>query len=239
MNMLGVRIDEVNYQEALEVAENLVEKNGRHYIVTPNPEIISLAQKDLDFKEILNNADLSIADGIGLIWASWISGKRLRARVTGTDFLEGFAALAAEHGFNLFLLGSSDGVAAKAAQAFKARYPNLRIAGSYGGNSNPEFDKKTRSAIKDKKIDILAVAYGAPKQEKWIARNLPYLNVKLAIGVGGALDYISGEKTRAPGWAQRLGFEWAFRLLKEPARFKRQLALPYFSYLVFKERFNK
>ena len=139
----------------------------------------------------------------------------------------------------MFLLGAAEGVADKAAEVLKEKHPKLKIAGTYSGSADSEFDDETNKAIGNKKIDILAVAHGAPKQEKWIARNLPRLNVKLAIGVGGALDYISGEKKRAPVFIQKIGLEWAFRLISEPSRFKRQLALPYFVYLVFKEKFSR
>lgn len=239
MEILGVRVDNVTYQEALEKAKKLIESGGKHYIVTPNPEIVVAAQKDRRFKEILNKSSLSIPDGIGLVWGARVLGKNLPERVTGTDLLEGLAALAAEHGFSLFLLGGGEGVAEKAAARLKTRYPTLKIAGTYAGESSSASDTFARRRLAKLKIDILAVAFGAPRQERWIARNLPHLNVRLAIGVGGALDYISGEKPRAPIWLQKVGLEWLFRLIKEPSRLKRQLSLPYFSYLVFKEKFRK
>jgi len=239
MEILGVRIDNIDFPQALEKAKKLIEGKEKHYIVTPNPEFIVLAQKDAEFRKILNSASLSIPDGIGLVWAAKILRKNLPERVTGVDLLEGLAALAAEHGFNIFLLGGKEGVAAKAAEVLKTRYPKLEIAGIYGGKAEPEFDALTRSHLVSKKIDILAVAYGPPRQEKWIARNLPYIDVKLAIGVGGALDYISGEKSRAPGWVRGIGLEWFHRLISEPSRWRRQLNLPYFAYLVFRKRLER
>lgn len=238
MEILGVKVDKATYEEALQKAKRLIDGGGKHYIVTPNPEFIVLAQKDAEFRKILNSASLSIPDGIGLVWAAKILRKNLPERVTGVDLLEGLAALAAEHGFNIFLLGGKEGVAAKAADVLKIRYPKLEIAGIYGGKAEPEFDALTRSHLVSKKIDILAVAYGPPRQEKWIARNLPYIDVKLAIGVGGALDYISGQKKRAPRFVQKIGLEWFYRLISEPRRLKRQLSLPYFALLVFKNRFK-
>lgn len=233
-HMLGVKIDRVSYQSTLEAAKELIESPGKHYIVTPNPEIIVAATKDEEFAAILNKADVSVPDGMGLVWLAKLTGRKVRERVSGVDLLEGLAALAEEHGFNMFLLGAPEGVAGKAAEVLKEKHSKLKIAGTYSGSAASEFDDETNKAIGNKKIDILAVAYGAQKQEKWIARNLPHLNVKLAIGVGGALDYISGEKKRAPGFIQKIGLEWAFRLISEPSRFKRQLALPYFVYLVLK-----
>ena len=239
MEILGVKVDNVTFQEALEKAKKLIDSGGKYYIVTPNPEIIVKAQKDREFKEILNKASLSIPDGIGLVWGAKILGVKLSERVTGTDLLEGLATLSAEHGYNVFLLGAGEGIAEKAAQVLKNRYSNLKIAGTYEGQAASEFDSFARGRLAKLKIDILAVAYGAPKQERWIARNLPHLNVKLAIGVGGALNYISGEKPRAPGLVQRLGLEWLFRLIRQPWRIRRQLVLPYFAYLVFREKLKK
>jgi N-acetylglucosaminyldiphosphoundecaprenol N-acetyl-beta-D-mannosaminyltransferase len=238
MEILGVRIDKITYQEALEVAKKLLVGKGKHYIVTPNPEIIVKATKDAQFRKVLNKADLSVPDGMGLVWMAKLTGKDVKERVAGTDLLLGLAILAEEHGFNMFLLGAGEGVAKKASEALKKEYPKLEIVGACSGDADSRFDKETRGKISNKEIDILAVAYGAPKQEKWIERNLPKLNVKLAIGVGGAFDYISGEKARAPVWVQKIGLEWAFRLVNEPRRLKRQLALPHFVYLVLKERFR-
>jgi len=249
MEILGVKIDNVTYQQALEKARGFIEIGGKHYIVTPNPEIIVKAQKDKEFKEILNKADMSVPDGIGLVFAAALLGKSLPERVTGVDLLEGLVALAEEHGYSLFLLGGREGVAEGASKKLKIKNEKLKIVGAQEGprldndgrpkdNSETAGDKRVIEKINQAVPDVLVVGFGAPKQEKWIARNLPHLSVKLAIGVGGALSYISGEKRRAPGWAQRLGFEWAFRLVKEPSRFRRQLAIPYFGYLVLKERFK-
>jgi N-acetylglucosaminyldiphosphoundecaprenol N-acetyl-beta-D-mannosaminyltransferase len=239
MEILGIKVDSITYQQALEKSKELIESSGKHYIVTPNPEIIVKATKDAQFRKILNKADLSVPDGIGLVWMAKLIGKDAKGRVAGTDLLLGLAILAEEHGFNMFLLGAGEGIAKKASEALKKEFPKLEIVGAYSGNADPKFDKETREKIGNKEIDILAVAYGAPKQEKWIERNLSKLNVKLAIGVGGAFDYISGEKARAPVWAQKIGLEWAFRLVNEPSRFKRQLALPHFVYLVLKEKFSR
>jgi len=239
MKLLDVKIDNLSYQEALEKSKKLLDSSGKHYIVTPNPEIVVVAQRDSEFKKILNEADLSIPDGIGVVLASSLIGERLKERVTGVDFLQGLAGLSAEHELTLFLLGAGEGVAERAGQVLKTTYPRLKITGTYSGSPLKEFDNFIRSELTGKKIDILVVAYGAPAQEKWISRNLPYLNVKLAIGVGGALDYLSGQKSRAPKLIQKVGLEWLFRLVREPSRFQRQLTLPRFVYLVLREKFKQ
>ena len=249
MDILSVRVDNITYQDALEAAKNLIDAGGKHYIVTPNPEIIVRAQKDKEFRRILNQSSLSIPDGVGVVWAAKILGQPLSERVAGVDFLEGLAALAAEHGYSLFLLGGGEGVAEGVSKKFKAQSSKFKIDTAAGpvlnqdgkpvNNEETEKEKEVIEKINQFRPDILIVGFGAPKQEKWIARNLPKLNVKLAIGVGGALDYISGEKPRAPTWVQKIGLEWFFRLITEPARFKRQSALPYFGYLVLTERLKK
>ena len=250
MEILGIKVDNVTFQEALEKAKKLIDSGEKHYIVTPNPEIVVKARGDPQFKKILNRASSAIPDGVGLLLGARILGSKLSERATGTDLLEGLAALAAEHGFSLFLLGGGEGVAKRAAEKLKIKNEKLKIVGVGEGpqlgsdgkpkdNSDAVWEKKVVEKINQVAPDILAVAFGAPKQEKWIARNLPKLNVKLAIGVGGALDYISGEKSRAPIWVQKVGLEWLSRLISEPKRFKRQIALPYFTYLIFRERFKK
>jgi N-acetylglucosaminyldiphosphoundecaprenol N-acetyl-beta-D-mannosaminyltransferase len=236
LKILGVRIDKSSYQSALENAKELIESEGSRYIVTPNPEVLVAAKKDAQFKKVLNRSDLSVPDGMGLVWLARLTGKNVGERVTGVDLTEGLASLAEEHEFNMYLLGADKGVAKKASSVLKKKHPKLKIIGTYSGSPDPKFDSLTIKRIGNKDIDILVVAYGAPKQEKWIARNLPRLNVKLAIGVGGAFDYISGEKKRAPVFLQKIGLEWAFRLVSEPWRLKRQLTLPYFIYLILKEK---
>jgi N-acetylglucosaminyldiphosphoundecaprenol N-acetyl-beta-D-mannosaminyltransferase len=237
--VLGVKIDKVGFQQALEISKNLIESPGKHYIVTPNPEIITAASKDAEFRRILNKADLSIPDGMGLVWIAKVLGDNIPKRVTGVDLLEAIAGLAEEHGFTLFLLGGDPNIAEKAAKALINCYPKLKIAGTFAGRAGVEGDQEILKIIGNKQIDILAVAYGPGKQEKWIARNLPRLNVKLAIAVGGALDFISGEKARAPKIVQKIGLEWVFRLMREPWRIKRQLALPVFAFRFFIERLTK
>ncbi len=239
VEVLGIKIDQVTYQQSLEEAKKMINAGGKHYVVTPNPEMIVAAQSDSQFRDILTKADLAIADGFGLVKLANLTGRILPERIAGVDFVQGLAALAQEFGFNMFLLGAAEDVADKAANNLKKVFPKLKIVGTFSGDADETQDHKALSVLKSKKIDILIVAYGQVKQEKWIKRNLPKLNVKLAIGVGGALDFISGNRRRAPVWLQRAGLEWAFRLINEPWRLKRQFALPYFVYLVIREKLKK
>ena len=237
--VLGVRIDKVTLQEAVDICKKLIKSNTGHYVVTPNPEIIVAAHKNSQFKEILNGSDLSIPDGVGIVWLSKIFGNSTPERVSGIDLLESLVQVAAENGLGIFLLGGREGVAEKASKVLKNRYPNLKIVGTFAGDGERSGDREVLKKIGQDHIDILAVAYGPGKQERWIKRNLEKINVKLAISVGGSLDFISGEKRRSPKWVQNIGLEWLFRLVNEPSRWKRQLALPVFVSLFFIEKLSK
>lgn len=242
--VLGVRIDNVTMEEALEKVKEFFKNGKKSYVVTPNPEFIVAAQKDAEFKKILNNADLSIPDGVGLIWASRIWGTPLDEQVSGTDLVPALCEEAARRGGQVFLLGAAPGVAEKAAAELTRRYPKLKIAGTFAGDGTSAGDEETVSAINQavkpssRQVDLLFVAYGHGKQERWIKRNLAKIPVKIAVGVGGAFDYLAAVVPRAPSWLRRLGLEWLYRLVREPWRIKRQLALAKFTFLVFKESFK-
>ena len=212
-DILGVKIDDVNMGEALGIAEKWIWNPGRHYVVTPNPEMIVAAQKDLEFKKILNDADLSIPDGAGLK----LSGK-IKKTIAGTDFMEELVSLAAEKGFTTGFLGGGDGIAKQTAECLLKKYPKLKV-----------FFAGSDTETKIPPVDLLFVALGHIKQEKWIAENLEKIPVHVAMGVGGSFDYLSGNVPRAPKWMRDLGLEWLFRLIIQPWRVRRQLAL--FKYL--------
>lgn len=213
--ILGVKIDDINMDQALETVKSWLSKRGKHYIVTPNPEIIMVAQEDSKFKKVLNNADLSLPDGVGLK----LSG-RVKHIVNGTDFMEKLVEECSVWGFTTGFLGGRDKIAEKSAECLKKKYPKLKVSFVY--------EEPGKIAA----TDILFVAFGAPKQEYWIAANLDKIPVRVAMGVGGAFDYISGRVPRAPRWIRDLGFEWLFRLIIQPWRIKRQLALLKFLLLV-------
>lgn len=206
--VLGIKIDDVGIDAAVEVVVNWLKKPGKHYIVTPNPEIIMMAQKDQQLKNILNNADLAIPDGVGLKLTTDIV-----MTTPGIDLMKELIKLAANQGLTIGFLGGRDGVAKKAAECLLRKYPKLKVTFAQSGGQV------------DQQCDLLFVALGAPKQEKWIAKNLPKLPVRVAMAVGGSLDYLSGRVPRAPQFIRKIGFEWLFRLVIQPWRIKRQLAL--------------
>jgi N-acetylglucosaminyldiphosphoundecaprenol N-acetyl-beta-D-mannosaminyltransferase len=234
--ILGVRVSNVNVPESLAIIESLVESAPPHQLVTVNTEFVMAAQKDAEFKAIINSAALALPDGIGLLWAARFLGHPLKERVTGVDTVQQVAELAARKGYRLFLLGAAEGVADLCAQRLSNKYPNLQIAGTYSGSPAVEEENGIVALVKQAKPDVLFVAYGAPQQDKWIARNLKRLEVPLTMGVGGAFDFIAGVAVRAPPWIQRLGLEWLHRLYREPWRWRRMLVLPKFVGLVILRR---
>jgi N-acetylglucosaminyldiphosphoundecaprenol N-acetyl-beta-D-mannosaminyltransferase len=239
VSILGIPVDDVTYDEALARMGEFVSDGRPHQVVTVNPEFIMTAQDDLDFRQILRQSHLNLPDGQGLIWAAQLLGAPLRERVTGVDTVLRLAELSSQNGYSIYLLGAAEGVAAAAARQLQNRFPELRIAGTYVGSPAPDEEDQIVARIQDVDPDLLFVAYGAPRQEKWISRNLARLSVAVAIGVGGTFDFISGEANRAPTWVQRLGMEWLHRLAHQPWRWRRMLALPRFGLLVLRQRFRQ
>ncbi len=238
--VLGSKIHDVTYDEALDSIRYFIRSGRPHQIVTSNPEFVMLAREDVEFGSIINNAALVVPDGVGLLWASRMLGYPLRQQVTGTDLVYKLMEIAAKEGYRVFLLGAAEGVAQQAADFLRTAYPGLQIVGTYSGFPYPRYDDATISVIEEAgHVDILLVAYGAPTQDKWIARNQGRLGIPVAIGVGGVFDFISGRVRRAPAWMRRLGLEWLFRLIRQPWRWRRQLALPRFALAVLALRFGR
>lgn len=234
MKVLGVRLDNVTVDEALARIKVFFDE-GQHTIFTPNPEMLVDAQKDEYFKEVLNESDLNIADGKGIEYMTFFKQKR----IAGTDFVYDICRLAEQESKSVFLLGSgNDDVLKKAKETLLEKHPNLKIAGMHSGIVISSKEKHDRilldvdAAENNEMIaeialaapDILFVAFGHKKQEKWMYEYLEDLpSVKVAMGVGGALDYISGNIKRAPKWMRAIGLEWLFRLFVQPQRIGRIL----------------
>jgi N-acetylglucosaminyldiphosphoundecaprenol N-acetyl-beta-D-mannosaminyltransferase len=234
VTILSVRIDNVTYADALARVETFLREPGVHQIATVNPEFVVIAQTNMEFRRVLNATALNVPDGVGLMWASRHLRTPLRERVAGQKLVDRIAALAAERGARVFFLGAREGIAERAAAALAAKHSRLQIAGCYAGSPAPEEESEIVARVNAANAQILLVAYGPPKQELWIARNAARLapRVSVAMGVGGTFDTLAGIVPRAPRWMQRAGFEWTFRLLREPRRIRRQLAIPYFMWLV-------
>ena len=226
MKILEVKIDELTKEQALEKAREFLISNQSHKIFTPNPEMIVDAQNDSEFKEVLNSGDMNLCDGFGL----WLATGRRVERISGVDFMLDLCALAERKGKSIYLLGSScEEVVKKTAEVLQIKFPLLKIVGYNKGHDitkhgtwNMEQNEDVLYNIITTAPDILFVAFGHGKQEKWIHSNLRDLpSVKIAMGVGGAFDFISGKIKRAPKFIRKIGLEWMWRLLREPKRIKR------------------
>jgi len=234
LHILGVRVDDVTAEETLPLVERFIAERAPHQICTVNPEFIMAAQRDETFRNVINNSALCLPDGVGVLWAARRLGHPLRERVGGTDMAERIAARAAQTGWRMYFLGAAPGVAEQAAAVLQARYPGFAIVGTFAGSPARAEEDAIAERILAARPDVLLVAFGAPSQDVWIARNQPRLRVSAAMGVGGAFDFIAGVTRRAPPWVQRIGLEWLHRLVHEPWRWRRQLALPRFVWWVLR-----
>lgn len=233
LTILGVRVDGVTFDQVIDTVRGWLTTPGVRQICTVNPEFVIKAGDDAAFRAVLAAADLNVPDGIGLLLAARRWGARLPERVAGSDLVYALAELAAAHGKRLFLLGAAPGVAEAAAAQLQARYPALIIAGTYAGSPAAAENDAIVARINAAQADLLYVAYGAPRQDLWIARNRAALTtVRVAIGVGGSLDFIAGRTPRAPRRVQQIGLEWLYRLYREPWRWRRMAALPRFVWRV-------
>lgn len=236
IDMMGTRINNVTMDEAVNTCEKKVNNGEQFVIYTPNSEIIMMANRDEEFKELLNKSDLNIPDGIGLIYASKIKKHPLKEKVAGYDLTVNLIKLANEKGLKIYFVGGKPGVAEKASQNIKKDFPNVNIVGvsdgyfkgTHLGMQGHEEEKRLIADINDKAPDMLFVGFGAKKQERWIEYNKNLINAKIIVGNGGTFDGLSGEVKRAPDIYIKLGLEWFYRLMKEPKRIKRQILLPQF-----------
>lgn len=217
-NILGIKIDSLTFAEAIRQIDSLIVTKKSSHVVTLNPEMVMVAQKDNGFRRIINQANLVIPDGKGLMLASQFLGKPLRQRITGVDLTWAVCKLAEDRGYRVFFLGGKAGIAKEASRRIKKLHPYLKIAGFYAGSPN---EQKTIEVLKRAKPDILLVAFGAPKQEKFINNLRNQMIIPLSIGVGGTFDYIAGKYPYAPDWMRKIGLEWLYRLFTQPWRWNR------------------
>lgn len=239
--VLGVKVH-LGHKPALQKAVfDRSSHNKQYQISTPNPEQVVLAQTNQAFLQALNQSDLNIPDGAGLVWAvnRLYPGTKL-ARIAGIDLMTALCCLAGRHRRRVFLLGGKNETAKTAAMVLAKQYPGI-IIDSFSGakdiaNETITEHRQVIAQINRFAPHFLFVAYGAPYQELWIAANKPNLKAGVIMSVGGAFDYMAGTVKRAPVWAQRLGLEWFFRLCRQPYRLKRQLRLIKFVRLVLAEQ---
>lgn len=223
--ILGVRVDCLDKGSALAEMERFVDEGGPHLVATVNPEFVMRAQRDTAFARVIASAELCLPDGTGVVWAARRQGCDLPGPVAGVDLVEPLAAVCARRGFRMFLLGAAPGVADDLAERLRAANPGLQVR-AHAGAPDASHDEEALRIIHDHGTQVLLVAYGAPAQELWIDRLRNRLGVALAIGVGGAFDYLTGRVPRAPGWMRDAGLEWLHRLVRQPWRIRRMAVLP-------------
>lgn len=226
--VLNVMIDVVTMKEAVTTVKQFVLQKKPHLIVTPNAEMIMMANKDKQLAHIINKADLVIPDGAGVVWAARYQGNLMPERVAGYDLVQCLLREAVNEKYRIYLFGGAPGVADKARKIAEDRFPGVKIVGTRNGFFNKQEEAEILNEIKTCQPDILLVALGVPRQEKWLDEYKDELRVPAAIGVGGTFDVMAGLVQRAPLWMQRSNLEWLFRLLSEPKRAIRMLALPRF-----------
>jgi N-acetylglucosaminyldiphosphoundecaprenol N-acetyl-beta-D-mannosaminyltransferase len=240
INFAGTKIHAIKMPEVLEKMSHWIkfEREKIHWIVVTGMHGIVEAHKNKEFKNILNSADLFVPDGISLVWLANLKGFKLKKRISGADLMDAFFAMAEKEGISSFFYGDSDDTLEKLQANLKNKYPNLKIAGSHPSHFRPLFseeDKFVIEKINNAKPDVLWIARGLPKQERWIYRYRSELKVPVVVGVGAAFNFISGNVQRAPLWIGDNGFEWLWRLIKEPKRMWRRVFIdgPIFLWLVF------
>lgn len=225
-DVMGVAFDDMTMEEAAARALALAKEGKGAYVVTPNPELVMMAQKDPAYAKTLAGAALTLPDGIGIIYAAKLLKRPLSGRVPGIDFAGALMGKLAAEGLKLYLLGAKPGVAEQAAANLREKYPGLTICGTHDGYFRE--DGPVVEDIRAREADVVFVCLGAPKQEQWMERNGQKTGAGLLVGLGGSLDVFAGTVQRAPERMQKMGLEWLYRLAKQPSRIGRMAKLPGF-----------
>lgn len=239
VNLLGVPVAAVNMDEALDILERFIPERRTHLVVTSDTSAIVRAQEDEEFRQIVQHAALVTPDGVGVVWSARLLGLPIYERVPGVELMAKLCEKAEQKGWRVFLLGAKPSVAETAAKNLQTRYPYLKVVGTHHGYFTPEEEPQVIAKIQAAQPDILFVAFGIPKQEKWIVRHADELQVPICIGVGGSFDVYAGIVQRAPVWVQRLCLEWLYRTVKEPKRLPRLLFIPKLLWMVAKEAWRQ
>lgn len=225
------------FDETIDELTDRIRTQTRTHVVTANPEVVMNAHDKPEFKSILQQAYV-VPDGIGIVYAARLLGKPIKERVAGVDLLEALMHRADQHGWKVYLLGGSAEVNSETAKILASRYPGAHIVGNRDGFFSPQQEAEIVAEISRLKPDLLFVALGSPRQDEFIAAHWHAWQVRLAMGVGGSFDVISGKVKRAPKMWQKLHLEWLYRLLSQPSRLRRQVAIPRFLFAVFREKWE-
>jgi N-acetylglucosaminyldiphosphoundecaprenol N-acetyl-beta-D-mannosaminyltransferase len=231
---LGVDVSPLNYEEIIDDLRTRMMEGKQSTIIAVNPEKVIKAEENEELRGLINGSTYQIPDGVGILLASKLKGGGITSRVTGVDMMERLIRFAAEENHKVFLYGAKEEVVTEAKRKLEEKYPGLMISGYENGYVQDQ--QALVEKINESGAELLFVAMGSPKQELWIREHMPMLNVKVFQGVGGSFDVFAGKVQRAPSFYRKLGLEWLYRLMKEPHRFKRQLALPRFLLKIMSRR---
>ncbi|WHY71628.1 WecB/TagA/CpsF family glycosyltransferase [Fictibacillus enclensis] len=238
VNILGINFINTTVKQFVHTLGTHIENREKTFVVTANPEIVMDARKNETLMNIIQGADYVTADGIGIVKSAGLLGVPLPERVPGFDVTMRLLKLANKKGLSVYLLGGKDRVVEKAADRIKSDFPNVKIAGYHHGYFDLA-DDQIMKTVESTKPDIILVALGAPRQEQWISKSMPSFDHGIFIGVGGTFDVIAGEAKRAPEIWQKMNLEWFYRLVRQPSRWKRQMALPQFAFKILQQKLQK
>lgn len=234
--VLGVPFNNVTQKEAVDIVISYLHSDTKSKVYTPNPEMVMYAQKDKDFMRVLRDSTLTVPDGIGIVYGSKFTSNPVKERVAGYDMVQGIFDRIKNSEKTVYFFGGAPEVAQSAKEAMEKKYKGLKVVGVANGYFDDKREQEIINEINALSPDLLLVGIGFPKQEKWIDKNIDSLNVKVAIGVGGSFDVMSGKVKRAPDIFIKLGLEWFHRLITQPSRFVRMLQLPVFMLTVMVRR---
>jgi N-acetylglucosaminyldiphosphoundecaprenol N-acetyl-beta-D-mannosaminyltransferase len=237
VSILGLRVDRASSDEVLEKIRGYIAERRPRHLVTADASMAVIARRDTELCEIVRNADVVTPDGAGILWASRLLRSPIAHKVSGVDLVADLCRLSAEQGCRLFFLGAAPGVAQEAAEKLRSRFPGAQIVGTRDGYFSPAEEPQIISQIMAVRPDILLVAFGIPKQEKWITKHKAALGVPVSLGIGGSFDVYSGRVKRAPAWMQKASLEWLYRLCANPKKIGKVMTLPTFALLTLRQRF--
>ena len=242
--ILGITIPKEPKKQVLEkIIKYIHSPKGFFHIVSLNPEIFILAEKNYEFKKVVETAQIKTIDGVGIVIASRLLGVEAGDRLTGVDLMDELIKQADELRLRVLLIGGKQNLALDLVDCYKDKYPEASFFGTIGikdiKNPKKEEENEIFSIVRRHKPHLIFAAFGSPDQELWLARHSKELSGIVCMGVGGSFDFLSGKINRAPLFLQKIGMEWLFRLVKQPWRWRRQLRLLYFAYLVIREKWTK
>lgn len=238
VSIYGIPFSKLNMEETVGYLTEAIEEKRQTHVITANPIMIMAALDNPGYAQMMQRADIIVPDGAGVVWAAKYIGEPVAERVAGIELMQRLMEQGEKRKWKAYLLGTTQEVIEAAAEKLQLQYPQVRIVGWRNGFFGSEQDEEVVEAIREAAPDLLFVARGADTQEPWIVKYRQHLGVPLIMGVGGSFDVISGRLKRAPVFFQRLRLEWFYRLLQEPKRYKRMLALPKFVVKVLRDKEN-